>query len=297
LNSYYEVSPPASAADPRLLIGLGVLAALLGATAWSIWRAQRLALALLWVLMGIRPVLQFVPLKGFVMAERYLLLPSFGFALAAGLAGEAAWRRARTRPLRAATAGGAALVACAGLAIIMGRVPDWVEKLAFYRAMVRTAPDSAFAQNNLGQLLVAEGELGEGVRHLEAAIAIRPDMAYAHAGLGMARWKQGDLRGATASLERAARLLPGDPRILADLAAAYELQGEARAALAVLHRLEGLRPAAPEVARRLSAVYRQLGNPERAAAYAARAEEAPAGGASDAGDPSRPALPSHGSSP
>ncbi|HEY7677909.1 MAG TPA: hypothetical protein VIG69_12600, partial [Candidatus Methylomirabilis sp.] len=297
LNSYYEVPPPASAADPRLLIGLGILAALLGVTAWAMWRAHKLALALLWFLMSIVPVLQLVPLKGFVMAERYLLLPSFGFALIAGLAGEAAWRRAPTRPLRAALAGGAALVACAWLAVIMGRVPDWVEKVAFYRAMVRTSPDSAFAHNNLGQLLVADGALEEGARHLEAAIAIRPDMAYAHAGLGLARWRLGDLRGATASLERAARLRPAEPRILADLAAVLDAQGDARATLAVLHRLEGLRPAAPEVARRLSAVYRQLGDPERAAAYAARAEGAPAGGAPGGREASRPALPPRGSSP
>ncbi len=271
LNAYYELPIPTSAWDPRVLTGLGLLGATLATTAWALRRRPRLALALAWFLLGIAPVLQLVPLKGFMMAERYLFLPSFGFALAVGLAGEAVWRRAATRPARWAWGGCAALLAMAWLALVMARVPDWVEKVAFYRAMVRTAPESAYAHTNLGQILVNEGLADEGIQLLERAVSLEPSMAEAQVRLGLAYWKQGDLARAMAPLEAAARLRPRDPDIQRAWAIALGAQGRFREAVTVLHALEALQPGSAEVARWLAATYAAIGDSGRAEMYAARA--------------------------
>lgn len=271
LNAYHLVTVPAGLLDARVLGGGLLMAATVAAAALAPRRAPRAALALWWFLLSILPVLPVLPIKGFTMAERYLFLPSFGFALGVGLLAD--WAR-RTTPGAAARRGlglAAVAVALVWAGVASARVPDWAEQLAFYRAMVRTAPDSAFARNNLGQLLVAEGQVAEGIEHLRRAVALRPDMAFAHAGLGLASLKQGDAPAAAAALERAARLRPDDARILGDLAAALEVVGRAGDALAVLHRLEGLRPASAEVARRLARAYTAAGDRPRAEAYAARA--------------------------
>jgi len=282
LNAYYDFPAPSSPRDPRFLLGIGLLTATLAATMWAVRRAPRLALALLWFLLGILPVLQIVPLKGFMMAERYLFLPSFGFALVVGLAGEAAWRRAaRPRP-RLAVLACAGAVAAAWVAVIMARVPDWVEKVAFYRAMVRTAPDSAYAHLNLGQVLANQGFVEEGIRHLERAVAIEPGMADAQVRLGLAYWQRGDLPRAIPHLEIGARLSPQDAAIQRALAIALRARGRTREAVSVLHRWEALQPESAEVARRLAEAYAELGERSRAEQYAARtqslASRAPAQG-------------------
>ena len=272
LSAYYTLAVPEGPLDLRVVAGGLCLAGTLGVAWWAARRAPRAAFALWWFLLALLPVLPVMPLKGFTMAERYLFLPSFGFALGVGLLGARLCQAASGPRARWALGAAGAAVALAWGGAVAARVPDWAEQLAFYRAMVRSAPDSAFAQNNLGQLLVADGLLAEGIQHLRKAVALRPDMAYAHAGLGLGYRKQGDLPRAVAALETAARLRPDDPRILGDLASALEAQGRIGEAVAVLHRLEAVRPASAEVARRLAEAYAALGDRPGADRYAARAE-------------------------
>lgn len=274
LSAYHVVPVPAGAADRAVVGGVLLWATLAAGAVWAARRAPRAAFALWWFLLTVALVLPVMPIKGFTLAERYLFLPSFGFALGLGLLAARLWRAASGRALRCALGVGGAALALVWAAAAAARVPDWVEQITFHRAMVRSAPDSAFAHNNLGQLLVAEGRVDEGVRHLERAVALRPDMAYAHAGLGLARWRQGDLPRAVAALETAARLRPIDPRILADLAAALQAQDRTREAVLILHRLESLRPGSPEVARRLAGAYAALGDRARAEHYAVLADRA-----------------------
>jgi tetratricopeptide (TPR) repeat protein len=272
LSTYHTVAIPAGPLDLRVVAGGLCLAGTLAAAWWAARRAPRAAFALWWFLLALLPVLPVMPIKGFTMAERYLFLPSFGFALGVGLLGARLYRAAGGRRARWALGAAGTAVAVAWGGAAAARVPDWTEQVTFYRAMVRSAPDSAFAQNNLGQILVAEGLVAEGIQHLRQAVALRPDMAYAHAGLGLAYRRQGDLARAVAALETAARLRPDDPRILDDLASALEAQGRAREALAVLHRLEAARPASADVARRLGEAFAALGDRLRANGYSARAE-------------------------
>lgn len=270
LNAYYDMAAPASVWDPRFLLGIGLLVATLAATAWAKRRAPRIALALVWFLVSLAPVMQIVPIKGFTMAERYLFLPSFGFALASGLAGEAAWKRASNAWSRFTVQACAGAIAAAWLALIMARVPDWVEKVAFYRAMVRTAPDSAYPHLNLGQALANQGFVEEGIHYLERAVALEPGMADAQVRLGLAYWQHGDLPRAIPHLEIAARLSSQDPRIQRALAIALRVQGRTRDAVTVLHRWEALQPQSAEVARRLAEAYAALGELSRAEECAAR---------------------------
>ena len=260
LNPYYVVPPASGLGDPRVLAGMGLGLSLVAAAAWATLRARRIALPLVWFLIAVVPVLPLAPLRGFTMRERYLFLPSFGCALAVGLAWRAISSRTSSLWLRRTVLGAGAALALGWIGVVMAHVPDWVEPTGLYRAMVRVSPESAFAQNNLGQILLAEGNLEEGLRHLKTAVALRPDMAFAHAGLGLAHWRRGDLPQASAAFQAAARLRPQDPRILADLAAALAAQGRWPEAVEVLRRLEELRPGSPEVARQMAAAAAAIGS-------------------------------------
>jgi tetratricopeptide (TPR) repeat protein len=247
LNAYHMVPVPTTLSDAGVAGGGSLLAGLLVAAIWASSRAPRLAFALWWFLLTLLPVLPVGPIKGFVMAERYLLLPSFGFALGLGLLAERVWIAARTRVARGALALASAALLLFWIGVGMARIPDWVEPVEFYRAMVRTSPNSALAHSDLGGLLVVGGQIAEGIHHLERALALKPDMAFAHAGLGIAHWRLGDRRRAVAALETAAHLRTQEPRILALLAAALEAQGRWQEEATVRSQLQALLPSPADV--------------------------------------------------
>ncbi len=151
------------------------------------------------------------------LAERYLYLPSFAPALAAG------WLLAATPPARRVPALGAValLIAVGGAAtIVRGRI--WQDNLSLWSAAVERASENslpwhhlgmaqqerglhaealesfqaaveratradkvALAQNNAALSLTELGRLGEAEQALNAALAADPDYETAHFNLGM----------------------------------------------------------------------------------------------------------------
>ncbi len=272
LSAYHVVPVPAGLGEFHVVGGALLLGFILGTAAWAARQAPRLALALWWFLLTLVFVLPLWPIKGFTMAERYLFLPSFGFALAVGLLAEQAWRSLVTRPARLALGATGAAVALVWGGLASARVPDWVDAIEFYRAMLRTAPNFAIAQTNLGALLVAGGSVDEGMQHLEHALRIRTDIPETYWHLGTAHRNRGDLSRAADALETAARLRPTEPRILEDLGGVLIALGRPQEALTILHRWEGLQPDSPEVARRLAEAYASVGDMPCSVHYATRAD-------------------------
>jgi Tfp pilus assembly protein PilF len=62
-----------------------------------------------------------------------------------------------------------------------------------YRHALTLKPDMAEVHLNLGNVLLARGELDGSVACFERALALRPTCAEAHNSLGNARQKQGQM--------------------------------------------------------------------------------------------------------
>lgn len=104
--------------------------------------------------------------------------------------------------------------------------------------VVAAFPDHADAQNYLGWLLSTDFErlfVDRGVVHLREAIRLRPDHRHASHNLGEALLATGDVDGAMQSFRRAIEILGEDsPLSHFGLALCHEHRGELRAALSAI---------------------------------------------------------------
>lgn len=286
LNPKHWVAPPSDLLDADVLMG-AALSAVLGAVAFT-WgrRVPGLGSGLAWLVLAWLPVSNLIPIPAFVLAERYLYLPSVGFciALAGAAAGlvtlEGRWRRA----LVAATL--ALLVGLGGLAAAQAGL--WRDPRTFYEGLVRLNPDSALAHNgvgaiyldlgdegraeeefrkalrinpryaaslnNLGILAQRRGDLAEARRLYLEALAARPNQADVWNNLGTLHEAEGDLVRAAAAYGQAVRLDPATPRFLANLAGVLAAQGRREEAAGLLERAIRLNPTVPRWREALAAL-------------------------------------------
>lgn len=178
----HEMSDPASLLGLLLYLGLAAMV-VLGWRKRTVWSFSAFFyLATLFLMSNILfPV-------GTTMSERFLFMPSVGFALALAWAAErgvgAAWRK----PLRYALFGTAAVWSL----LTLMRNPVWKDNYTLFLTDVETSVNSAKLQNAAGGELIAQAlkakdeaqrqkMLREATGHLEKALAIHP--AYKNACL------------------------------------------------------------------------------------------------------------------
>ena len=113
---------------------------------------------------------------------------------------------------------------------------------ALYRRLLAIVPDHADARNNLGQLLLEDGDTVAATAQLRAAAALAPGLFHAHLNLGTASDARGDPAAALPHLARARRLRPDDPRAWNNIGNAQRLRGEPSQAAESLARAAALDP-------------------------------------------------------
>ena len=171
--------------DGRLLLGglvLGLWALLLG---WA-WRRGRKveAFGLGWIAIAYSPVANLLFPTQILIAERTLYLPSAGLAIALG----AALRGLAARRLAAV----AALVFVVGGLRTALRVPAWRDEHAAALALIRDAPRSYFAWQNLGWQHLRQGNFARAIEAFGISSRIYPSdarvyIAAAHAAYALGR--------------------------------------------------------------------------------------------------------------
>jgi tetratricopeptide (TPR) repeat protein len=158
-------------------VGVGALT-LLGALIAALWvvaaqqQGRRVgALGLLWVAGFLVPVLGFVPFTGAVLAERYLYLPSVGFALMAGSALQWLWDSRPWRPLAVSLS--LSLLALFALGTVV-RTAVWSNALTLYADIVKTSPSYAAGHYNLGNAYQRLGRYTDAGKSYQRALQLRP---------------------------------------------------------------------------------------------------------------------------
>jgi len=224
---------------PSWELALALLA--LATVAWAAWRFRRreplAPFAVFWIAAAIAPALNIPGVGQNVFAERYLYLPSAGFALAIGLV----WTRfARARPTWAWPLAAAILLLFSTeslarnsdwkddftlLQVTLRQSPDsgylhnlmagvWVHRDRFQRALeeqrlaVRNEPGAPVYRKNLGNILLGLDPAG-AAREFTAVLALQPELAEVHFDLGLAYKAMGEMDKAREEFRRAAAI---DPR-------------------------------------------------------------------------------------
>jgi hypothetical protein len=160
--------PIASHFDAAALRGLACVALLVAAISLAGKRSPPLAIALAWLALALLPMMQLLPMLN-VAAERFLYLPSVGWAIACGLAYAACARRQR----RASLFVGVTLLALYGLRTGF-RLADFHDDRSILAAEARDFPETPTPLVYLADLDQQAGDVDAARAHLEEAIRRAP---------------------------------------------------------------------------------------------------------------------------
>ncbi len=204
--------------DEVPVIGFGHLIALgcilfLAALVWvSIkWRSGIPAMSwgILFFLLTLLPVSNFLFAAGFLKAERILYIPSIGLITALSALLVLMFRRPGLQKA-------GYLVVCAGLLFFAGRTwiraGDWQNNFTLAVATLKTSPKSPRFNNMMGLELRAQKKNQEALAYFQKAVQSNPNHVPALVNLGTEFRHIGRLPEAAATLERA---LTVDPNTLA----------------------------------------------------------------------------------
>jgi hypothetical protein len=145
------------------------------------WNARGVLVALVWFVAGIAPFLNAVPLY-YLVADRYLLFPSLGLALAVALLANALLRLSR---LDRRVIGGAGLLLLAA-AWGAGRADEcraWRDSRSLWTHAVEREPDAFFARLKLAETLRESGDPDGAADQYRQARRIEPGSRLALTGL------------------------------------------------------------------------------------------------------------------
>ncbi|MEW6365863.1 MAG: tetratricopeptide repeat protein [Acidobacteriota bacterium] len=232
LCAYYQAPITRDLLQVGVLIPLVVLVGL-GIFFWQRGRGRGLLpLSFLYFLLTLLPVSNIVPIgapkdMGFLIAERFLYVPSAAFCV---LAAWALSRAAGVLPRgpwapHLAGAAFAVPVLAAYLVLTIARSSVWHDEITFYTETLRHAPDAGLLHYVLGIAYWEAGEKVRGKAEMEEALRCNPAASWAHNNLGNMLFEDGNVAGAVQQWGAAVRTDPSNCQAWFNLARALDRWG------------------------------------------------------------------------
>jgi Flp pilus assembly protein TadD len=277
LSEFYSLDYVSRMSAAGVLVPLAFLliAAILAALAIGFVRG-RPERKLVWfsvafIVVPLLPVLDLRSLTaGDIVHDRYLYLPSVGFALWLALMMREMAQRLRRRGAGAASAK-AAVVVTAAIGIVfsvltVSQQMQWASDILLYTRGLESAPGNLTVRDNLANALMDANQPERAIPLYLEVLGRNPAFWRSNYNLGFAYYKTGNFAGAEDYLQRAIRIDPGDSDQYVYLALAElrlrkfpEAEQNARRALALSPHARGYHSVA-------GLVYETAGDRERAAA-------------------------------
>ncbi len=157
-----------------------------------------------WLVLTILPLCHFLELPT-VLAERYLYLPSIGWAFLLMMVLEEAWPPGRSGR-RVAALVLSVLIVLSFFSLTRARNRDWREEEKLWLKAVSVSPAGAQARNNLGWLYFQRGDYPAAEREYNAALRLDPPprvSAVVYTNLALISQARGDDQEALRSLRKA----------------------------------------------------------------------------------------------
>jgi tetratricopeptide (TPR) repeat protein len=238
-----------------------VVTALFIALIVRLWKRRLLAcFALSFVLVGLLPVLDIVPISNMI-AERYLYLPCFGMAMLGALLFGAL-----------AHAGGKRLAVLISVPVFVlygsatiERNAVWRNSLTLWSDGVRKAPKSSRARLNLGVALGDKGDVTGAIAQYEESIRLSPASPDAYNNLGLIYFARGKIDRAIEYYRKSIRVDPMQVKGYMNLALALIQKGEKEEGTRIVERLVAIKPLNAPLNCNLGNIYMEDGRYEKAA--------------------------------
>jgi tetratricopeptide (TPR) repeat protein len=187
LSAFYPY-PPVWGGLPAIFL-ISFIFSILVIGVWVKWYRvlHPITPGMLWFLICLLPVLQFIPAGSALVAERYFYLAAFGFLLMLGCVLD---RVVLNKLIRnGIMAGFLSLWAI----LAFQRVPIWKNGETLFRNVLVQFPNNPTAANNLGNWLEKNGQRKESCLWYERAVQSKPDFPQALFNLALCRQEQGNL--------------------------------------------------------------------------------------------------------
>lgn len=226
LSVLYAEPTDTSVTNPRVAGAVLLVGGLLALGIALVRRAPRVSAGILWFFVALLPVSQIVPIQN-LSADRYLLLPSAGAAIA----------------LAAAVPRLQALIVAAPLAVGLlagvasARAKVWHSSLALWTDAHAKQPARLETWSYLAGAQAAAGHLDEAEATLRAGLKRFPDDALLLQSLGGVLYQQGRLKEADPVLRRAFALDPNRRKAANNLAVLLQRTGRVDEAIDVARAL------------------------------------------------------------
>jgi len=188
LNADYMFSPAGSVSDPKWLAAFTVVA-ILAATVYVARRNRAVLMCAALVVIPLAPVLYLPALGVSAFADRYLYLPSAGFAMILSMVFVSAGRGSRKRAVAAAVL--LVLATGAYAAATVERNAVWRDGIALWTDSVKKSPGNPTTHRSLGFALDAMGRYEESAAEYLTALKLNPEDVYARVNLGKVYMEMG----------------------------------------------------------------------------------------------------------
>ena len=244
-----------------LLPALAVLAATAGLGWWA-KRSVKAAIAVTWLVVPILPALDLRAfIEGHLVHDRYLYLPSFGFALLVAMA----IRHINFRPekLLGQPALQLGLVGVMGLAMAMEitqATACYANSTTFFTYVNAMMPEGHRSNLDLAVMLGQEGHLDEAIKIYEEIIKQYPNEYPVNYDLGYAFYLKGNLQDALPYLTHATQIDASRPDGFFYLGLTKLKLGDINGAAADVQRAVTIRPDADHYHFALGVIFRLQGN-------------------------------------
>jgi len=204
-----------SIAHNEVLAALLLLLAII-VTFPAVFRRWKIAsFGILWIFVTLLPVMNIIPLRALI-AERFLYLPSIGYAIAVAFL----LSRIRRRYAGIALVASALRVSADTVKTIM-RNEEWADPVSISASILRVQPLNPWAYLSFSNAYIAVGRYEDGIKELKKAIAIAPSYPAPYSSLGFCYLDRGRYREAAENLERTILYEPESLEIINSLGVTY----------------------------------------------------------------------------
>ncbi|MFZ7107711.1 MAG: tetratricopeptide repeat protein [Bacteroidota bacterium] len=244
------LASPAAIVSGLLCIGFLVIVLLQ-------WKKQPvLVFGILFYFIALSPVGNFLYLIGTTAAERFLFLPSAGFAIAL-IAGAGALLRLPLNNLQGPRLRPATIVFATVVVLFAGRAvsrsAEWKDTLTVLESGVIASPNSARAHSALASEYRIRGEQSgllqdrrkwfeAAIAEYRASIAILPEQTFSHYNLALSYQRYGDTARAFSEYRATLAIKPDHDFALNNLGALYGAQGQYDSALSCMRSAAAVKP-------------------------------------------------------
>jgi tetratricopeptide (TPR) repeat protein len=169
-------------------------------------RCPYLPVGWLWFLGTLVPVIGFVKVCTFAMADRYTYIPLIGLyiIIAWGMSELASKGSIKKKYL-----GVSAIVICF---VLMGvtwiQVRYWKDTITLYKHAIEVTSDNVVMHHFLGNTLAASGRTDDAIEHYSEALRIIPDYVTSHNNLGILQFRKGNTEASVRHFQDALRIKP-----------------------------------------------------------------------------------------